>query len=341
MAKKKKLNQQQIRRLKANHSRKLEKKAETNQLDDSALGATEAGIVVSRFGQHADIQDSSGVIKRCDIRRTIDSLVSGDKVVWRPAEESQSDKDGVIEAVQPRSTVLSRPDFYDGLKPVAANIDQVVIVSAIKPELSLQILDRYLVAVENMGARPVIAINKVELLSDDELNELHKTMAYYENLGYDVHLVSVKQSIGLDKFNTMLADNVSIVVGQSGVGKSSLVNYLLPDVQTQVNEVSDVSGLGQHTTTVSRLYNLPCGGYLIDSPGVREFSLWHLSQEEIFDGFIEFSQYKTCKFRDCSHQNTPKCGIIAAVESGHILPSRLAHYFKIIESNQEDKPNRF
>ncbi|WP_111978874.1 small ribosomal subunit biogenesis GTPase RsgA [Algibacillus agarilyticus] len=341
MAKTKKLSKQQLRRLKVNHSRKLAKGGNAPEQNDSNLGASEKAIVISRFGQQADIQNSTGEIKRCDIRRTIKSLVAGDRVVWRSSEEAQSSNDGVIEAVEERETVLSRPDFYDGLKPVAANIEQVIILSSIKPDLSLSIIDRYLIAVEQMGALPIIAINKIELLSVDELVKLKQTMAYYEKLGYPVYLFSVKEETGLKELITHFDDKVSIVVGQSGVGKSSLVNYLLPGLNTIVNDISENSGLGQHTTTVSRLYNLKPSGHLIDSPGIREFSLWHLTEDEVFSGFVEFIDYKTCKYRDCSHINTPNCGIIDAANRGDIMRSRLDNYYRIIESIQEDKPNRF
>lgn len=338
MAKKQKLTKQQLRRMKSNRNKKINKTEQT-QLDTSLLGDSFEGRVISRFGQHADIEDAQGQLRRCDIRRTIDSLVAGDAVICRE-NQAESGNQGVIEAVKPRSSLLTRPDFYDGVKPVAANIDQVVILSSIRPELSLHIIDRYLVAVENMGATPVIAINKADLLTDAEKQTLEAELAYYQTIGYQVYWLSVKQAQGLAQIEDVLADKISIVVGQSGVGKSSLVNRLLPETDALTNEISDNSGLGTHTTTVARLYHLPSTGELIDSPGVREFALWHLTEPQIFDGFVEFEQYRhLCKFRDCKHLDDPKCGLRAAVENGDIKASRLEHYHRIIQSVSENKPS--
>ncbi|NTS76877.1 small ribosomal subunit biogenesis GTPase RsgA [Catenovulum sp. SM1970] len=341
MAKKKKLNKQQQRRLSANQSRKLSRKNQAPEPESSMLGPALSGLVISRYGQHADIENEQGELKRCDLRRSVRSLVAGDQVVWRELLDGQGGSDGVVEAVEERKSVLTRPDYYDGLKAVAANIEQVVVLSSIKPDLSLQIIDRYLVAVEHMGAQPIIAINKIELLSADELTQVKNDLAYYEQIGYKVYFVSVKDDIGVASLLAELNQQVSIVVGQSGVGKSSLVNILLPETNADVGAISDNSGLGQHTTTVARLYHMPSGGRLIDSPGIREFSLWHLTPEDIFDGFIEFGQYKTCKFRDCKHKDDPKCGIREALERGLISQSRFDNYHRIIESLAQDKPNRF
>ncbi len=323
--------------MKSNRSKKI-KQTEQTQLDSSLLGEALNGRVISRFGQHADIEDENGQLRRCDIRRTIESLVAGDQVIWRE-NHAEGSNQGVIEAVKPRDSLLTRPDFYDGVKPVASNIEQVVILSSIRPELSLHIIDRYLVAVENMGSTPVIAINKADLLTEEERQTLEEELSYYQKIGYQVYWLSVKKAQGIDQIEDILAGKTSIVVGQSGVGKSSLVNRLLPESDVLTNEISDNSGLGTHTTTVARLYHLPCGGDLIDSPGVREFGLWHLSEADIFDGFVEFEQYRhLCKFRDCKHLDDPKCGLREAVEKGEIKASRLDHYHRIIQSVNENKP---
>ncbi len=325
--------------MRSNRSRKLEQTENNpdNLPDDSNLGPAQHGQVISRYGQHADIEDESGNLIRCDLRRTIGSLVAGDKIIWRE-NLTGGDSQGVVEAVQERSSVLTRPDFYDGVKPVAANIEQVVILSSIKPELSLQIIDRYLVAVETMGAEPVVVINKSDLLPEAEKQKIDQELQYYRDIGYQVHWLSVKAEEGIELIHQILKNRISIVVGQSGVGKSSLVNQLLPDTDAAVGDI-DTIGLGTHTTTVARLYHLSHGGDLIDSPGVREFALWHLSAEQIFDGFIEFAQYSArCKFRDCKHLEDPGCGLRKAVEAGQVKPHRLEHYHKILQSVVENKP---
>ncbi len=341
MAKKNKLNKQQLRRLKHNQSRKLSNKKDGSEAEQGNLGARQSGVVISRFGQHADIENEQGELKRCDLRRNVKSLVAGDNIVWRPFIEAQSGPDGVVEAVEERRSVLTRPDFYDGLKAVAANIDQVMVVSSIKPDLSLQIIDRYLVAVEKMGSEAILVINKMELLSVQEQELLREQMAYYQKIGYQLRFISVKDNVGVDELISEFDQQTSIVVGQSGVGKSSLVNLIRPQTDAEVGEISEGSGLGQHTTTVARLYHLPNQGRLIDSPGIREFALWHMNEQDIFDGFTEFAQYKTCKFRDCKHRSDPKCGITKAVEEGHILQSRLDNYYRIIDSLTDERPSRF
>lgn len=162
-----------------------------------------------------------------------------------------------MEAVHERTSVLTRPDFYDGVKPIAANINQIVIVSAILPELSLNIIDRYLVACETLEVEPLIVLNKIDLLDAEARKLVDGMMDIYRKIGYRVLEVSSQTREGMAEFEQALAGRISIFAGQSGVGKSSLLNALLPPSEEQilVNQVSDVSGLGQHTTTAARLYH--------------------------------------------------------------------------------------
>lgn len=333
---KNKLSKGQQRRVKANHQRRL-KTPEKVDYDDNLFGEPGEGVVISRFGMHADVEAPDGSVHRCNIRRTIRSLVTGDRVVWRPgktAAEGMAVK-GIVEAVHERTSVLTRPDFYDGVKPIAANIDQIVIVSAILPELSLNIIDRYLVACETLNVEPLIVLNKIDLLDDEGMAFVNEQMDIYRGIGYRVLMVSSHQQNGLQELQTALTDRISIFAGQSGVGKSSLLNALLglTDDSILTNDVSDVSGLGQHTTTAARLYHFPHGGDVIDSPGVREFGLWHLDAEQITHGFVEFHDYLgRCKYRDCKHDTDPGCAIREAVEKGEIAESRFENYHRILES---------
>ncbi|WP_115717366.1 small ribosomal subunit biogenesis GTPase RsgA [Gallaecimonas mangrovi] len=340
MAKRSKLTHGQQRRVKANQAKRLNKKKDEVQFDDALLGQAEEGLVLSRFGQHADVEDSNGQVHRLNIRRTIDSLVTGDKVIWRRGSEALAGISGVIEAVHERHSVLTRPDFYDGIKPVAANIDQMCIVSSVVPVLSTHIIDRYLVAGETLGVESVIILNKTDMLDPGARQTAEQQLALYKDIGYQVLFVSVKEGEGMDALQQLLADEVSIFVGQSGVGKSSLVNRLLPDAQAQVGDVSENSGLGQHTTTVARLFHFPSGGELIDSPGIREFALWHLDETTIAKGFKEFQQFLgTCKFRDCKHKSDPGCALQAAVKSGKLAQSRLDSYHRIVDSLADSRPS--
>ncbi|GAA0657244.1 MULTISPECIES: small ribosomal subunit biogenesis GTPase RsgA [Rheinheimera] len=345
MTKKKHLNQRQHQRIAANQDRRLaraQNKTNKPELDSDLLTEAEHGLVISRFGQHADIEDSSGQIFRCNIRRTVNSLVTGDKVVFRRTKVPGGGPEGVVEAVAERESVLLRPDFYDGLKPVAANIDLMIIVSAVLPAFSLNIVDRYLIAAEAMHIKPLLLLNKIDLLTEEQRAEVDQQLAIYQKIGYEFLLLSAKTGEGTAQLDAYLKQGVSIFVGQSGVGKSSLVNNLLPDISAETREVSENSGLGQHTTTTARLYHLPDGGDLIDSPGIREFALWHLEPEQIALGYPEFKDWLgRCKFRDCKHLNDPGCALQHAVSIGEIHPERFANYHKILLSMAQDKPNYF
>ena len=339
MAKQKKLSKGQSRRIKANHQKRLsnadkkQQKGATVQWQNDNLGPTENAVVISRFGQHADIETESGEVLRCNIRRTVSSLVCGDEVIFRRAKVSEGDLAGVIEATHERRSQLTRPDFYDGVKVVAANIAQILMVSAVLPEFTPNIIDRYLVACEDMGIEPILVLNKIDLIDEAGLKNIQNVLDIYRKLNYRVLLVSNITGEGIDELKDMLVGKNNIFVGQSGVGKSTLVNTVLPNAEILTKEVSENSGLGQHTTTVSRLHHLPTGGNLIDSPGIREFGLWHLDVERVTWCFKEFREFiGGCRFRDCKHLNDPGCIIKEAVANGDISQLRFDSYHRILES---------
>ncbi len=329
------LSKNQKRRVAAKHQQRLETKPDENL---SNFSSPRDGVVISRFGKSADVEDNARHIYRCSIRRTLPSLVTGDKVVWR--ESLEPNTNGIIEAVHTRHSELVRPDFYDGVKPVAANVDQIVIISAVLPELSLNIIDRYLVACEVTNIEPIIVLNKIDLLSDEQRAEVEKQLTIYTNIGYQVLYVSCQNHQGIAALQAVLQNKISILVGQSGVGKSSIINLLLPhQLQSAITgNISELSGLGQHTTTSTRLYHLPNGGDIIDSPGIREFGLWHLEPEQVISGFKEFDDYLGgCQFRDCNHLDTPGCLLQQAVRDSKIAPSRLDNYHRILQTMKEVK----
>ncbi|AWX15465.1 ribosome biogenesis GTPase RsgA [Mergibacter septicus] len=348
---KRRLTQNQQRRINANRQKALMLKKARNQNHNEAskfsdeidglFGEAQEGLVVSRHATHADVENHNGEIIRCNIRRTLDSIVVGDLVVWRAANQQLQGVGGVIEARHHRMSELSRPDYYDGLKPIAANIDRIIIVATALPQLSLNIIDRYLVICELIKIEPIIILNKIDLLSPKEREDAQQMLSIYSHIGYQTLSLSAKTGENIPELIQFLANHTAIFVGQSGVGKSSLVNTILPNVNALTGDISSLSGLGQHTTTASRLYHLPQGGKLIDSPGIREFGLWHLEPDQITRGYREFLPYLgTCKFRDCKHAKDPACSIREAVESGKISTIRYQNYHRLIAARSETKSQR-
>lgn len=340
---KRKLTQNQKRRIQSNATKALHrhKSAEEIMWRNDMLGATQEGLVITRYAHHADIEDNQGQIFRCHLRRTISSLVVGDRVIWRQGNVQLQGACGVIEGVYPRKNELARPDYYDGLKPIASNIDRIIIVSAVLPTLSLNIIDRYLVICENAQIPAVIVLNKIDLLDERTRKDVAEQLKIYEEIGYKVLMISAKTGENMETFLSLLHQGNSIFVGQSGVGKSSLINQIFPELSTNTKEISAISGLGQHTTTSSTLYHLPNGGNLIDSPGIREFGLWHLTENQITTGYREFHHFLgMCKFRDCQHDQDPKCAIREAVEAGKIHAERFKNYHRLRASLAETKSQR-
>lgn len=301
------------------------------QLSEGDLGPEQHGVIITHFGTQVlvEAEDES---KRCHFRTNLGSLVAGDRVVWRDGNPF-----GVVVAVMPRQSALMRPDPYGDLKTVAANIDRLAIVVAPYPETHLNLIDRYLVAAEASTIPPVIVINKIDSIDEHSRQVLEAVEALYPALGYPVLRVSTHTGEGLDALAVYLSQYTSAFVGQSGVGKSSLANALLPGINLRVGALSERQ-TGNHTTTNARLFHFPQGGHLIDSPGIREFGLWHMSEEEVIDTFVEFRAFLgRCKFRDCAHEHEPQCALREALEEGKIHASRMASYRQIISATSTHK----
>lgn len=344
---KRRLNKQQQWRIQKVQDERAQRAARKErsidrQLEASELGEEQAGLVIAHYGQQLDIEalegERRGRILRCFARANIQGLVTGDRVVWRPA----ADDTGVIVARSERTSLLQRPDNFGQLKPVAANIDHIILVIAPEPEPHDNLIDRYLVAAESTGIPTVILLNKSDLLDDRNRSSIDALLARYRTLGYDIVTTSAKgdagHRAGEQAFHALVDGKTSVFVGQSGVGKSSIIQTLLPDETLRVGALSESTGKGTHTTTTARLFHLKGSGDLIDSPGIREFGLWHMTPDEIEEGFREIRPLiGYCRFRNCRHQGEPGCAIEAAASEGRISPQRMHSFRRILQDMAEQQ----
>ena len=244
----------------------------------------------------------------------------------------------VVVAVKERSNLLVKTGFAGAIKPVAANIGQLVIVTALKPKPNPYLIDRYLTAAENLPAKALIVINKVDLLDHETKRTVDDLTNLYSSIGYDVISTSMKQDHGLDALSDALSNTTSILVGLSGVGKSSIVKAILPKEEIKIGETSQATGEGRHTTTVSALYHLKDNGIIIDSPGVRDFTPINNSIDEITHGFKDVRKFSgACKFSNCSHTNEPGCAMKQAVSDGLLDEQRFNNYLRLIQEFNEQQ----
>ncbi len=312
---KRKLSDKQRERIQANQAADIESGDKKSYLN---------GIVIARYGANALAHVTDREPMLCAIRPNCPEIVIGDNVQIAPQAQGQQ----IINALLPRRNVLSRMAYQHKEKLLASNIDTLCIVLAPEPAPEITTLDRYLMGAETAQISPIIIINKSDLLS--EKTHFPIDMAPYEKLGYRVYWVSCKKS-NLDGLAEVLTGNL-LLVGQSGVGKSSLINTFVPDKPAQIGELSVRTGLGQHTTTTAQCYALPHGGWLMDSPGIRQFNVHAHSIEALCKGFIEFRPYLgKCRFRNCSHRAEPNCAIKDAILAGHIATQRYQNYLTFVD----------
>lgn len=290
----------------------------------------EQGRILVSYGSRGVVELDDRRQLACKYRRSIGRPFCGDRVTveWADGESA------VVTVIHERNNEFARADARGRKQVVAANLDQVLIVIAPAPEPSRDLVERYLVAAHSLGIEPVIVVNKAELLESagyDRSGPLARLDEYRE-LGYTVIETSCKGPPGTKGLAHSLETMTSILAGQSGVGKSSLVNQLLPDLDLQTGALSRVTGKGTHTTTTTIMYTLPCSGRLIDSPGVWEYGLWELGFRELADGFIEFSNAGgLCRFNNCRHSGEPGCAVKQAVSGGAIRDWRYQSYLRLLE----------
>jgi ribosome biogenesis GTPase len=249
----------------------------------------------------------------------------GDRVRFRPG--GTGGDEGLIEKVEPRHGTIRR-GYRHREHIIVANVDQVLIVSAFEePGLKLPLIDRYLISAESGGVRPVIVLNKADLINPAPYQWV---VGLYTQLGYEVLVVSATDGRGVGRLKGLLSQGTTAVAGQSGVGKSSLLNAIQPGLNLRVREVSNWTAKGKHTTTTAELIRLDVGGYVVDTPGLRQFELWDVPPSEVGGHFAEFRPFLPfCRFPDCSHTHEHGCAVKDALQLDQIHPSRYESYLKI------------
>lgn len=325
---KRKLSDQQARRLSKKRHATVEEKGVDSEEGLSA--EKQIGQVITNFGKKVLIECEQGERHKCSIRQHLGKLAAGDKVLWQKGLEAAT---GVISQLQERETLLSRPGFRGEIRMIAANISLIGIVVPILPGIHPDMIDRFLVASEQIGVPSVIILNKIDLVEEDEHWEaIDEILKPYLALGIKIIPTSSHKDHGLDDLQEHLKDQISVLVGASGAGKSSLINALIPDLGIRIGELSEATGLGNHTTSNSILYRLPSGGDLIDSPGVRQFSPRPCSLAELEQYYHDFEPYLgLCKFSNCSHTHEPGCEINKAIDNDLVSAQRLQSFHRLLE----------
>ena len=285
------------------------------------------GLVISHLGKGLAIEHAGKTII-CQTRRQLGVAAVGDRVLW---ERTGTDQ-GRVAQLLPRRSVLTRPARQGKTRPVAANIDKVIVVFATHPNCDFLLIDQYLAVCENRNINAELVFNKIDLAPTPERDVILHELTRYQAMGYPLHCVSATTGKGLSTLTTTLLNQTSILAGQSGVGKSSLTNALIPDKALKTNTLSEANAHGRHTTTAATLYHLPSGGDLIDSPGVAIFGLAGLSEAQLAYGFREFQPFiEACQFNDCQHQKDKGCAVRQAVEDQSISQTRYHRYLKLKE----------
>jgi ribosome biogenesis GTPase len=292
--------------------------------------ALRPGLVVAHHGKQVLVEDpETGARHPCSFRQTLGGVVTGDRVRW----QMHPDGKGTVEFVEPRRSVLIRPDTLGKPRMMAANIDQVLITLSPVPEPNPSVIDRAIVAALDLPARPVLLLNKIDLLDDEEREQMRDFLREWTGLGITALELSASTGAGLEALKAMLDGHESLFVGLSGVGKSSIVRALLPEgSEVAVGEISEHSLEGRHTTRTSTLYHLPDGGDVVDAPGIRDFGVWAMTPEAVLRGFAEIQEAaQACRFANCTHRMEPGCAVKQAVEDGRISARRYQSYLELME----------
>lgn len=317
-----KLSDRQTRRISAQQERRLGRAASAGT---SGIPA-DAAIVVAHYGYEV-VVSHRGALHACDWRRQSGDLAVNDRVLLAYPPNARP----VIEAVYPRARTLYK---WQGrkAKPVVSHIDQLLICLALEPDYQTALIDRYLIAAHEAGIGCALLVNKTDLGDSAALDAHHARLAPYRALGYPVYPAAVEKQHGIAPLAEWLHGRQTVLCGQSGVGKSSLIKHLLPDADIWIQSISHATGLGRHTTTNLRRYPVNDTTALIDTPGVRGFALTHLTRAQILAGYPDIAEHAAhCRFNDCTHRFEPGCAVLAALESAPHLRPRYDSLMQLLE----------
>ncbi len=301
------------------------------------------GLVIKSTGSWYQVRAEDGETYDCRIKgkfrikgiQTTNPIAVGDQVNF---ELEPNSGNGVIDKLHDRKNYIIRKsiNLSKQAQIIAANMDQAfLVVTLASPRTSLGFIDRFLATAEAYGIPAVLIFNKLDLFNDAGLEFLEDYKAIYENIGYPCYTVSALEGTNIHIIEDLLKDKTTLFSGHSGVGKSSLINALMPELDIKTGEVSEASDKGQHTTTFAEMHELPFGGYLIDTPGIRELGIFDIRPEELGHYFVEMrALLNQCKFHNCRHVNEPGCAVIKAVEAGEIELSRYESYLSIYHGNE-------
>jgi ribosome biogenesis GTPase / thiamine phosphate phosphatase len=303
------------------------------------------GIVVRTTGSSFRVLDDSGVVNDCKLKgnfrikgiRSTNPVAVGDKVEFNllPGEGY-----GLIYLIEDRHNYIIRRStkLSKATHIIAANLDIMIIVASIEqPRTSTGFIDRLLVTAEAYHIPAAVVFNKCDLYSSESGELVEKLIKLYNSLGYISFKTSVITGEGLKEFNELLSGKVALLSGHSGVGKSALVNYIEPDLHLRTGIISDFSGKGMHTTTFAEMFSLQNGGFLIDTPGIKEFGLVHFESSEVAERFPEFRKLlPQCRYNNCTHVHEPGCAVKQALENGEIDPVRYKNYLSILNDENLD-----
>ncbi len=308
------------------------------------------GTVIKNTGSDYLVRTPEGESIPCKIKgnfrikgiRTTNPVAVGDKVTFSAGRE---DSPGLITAIEPRRNYIIRraSNLSKAASIIAANIDSALLVATlVHPTTSFTFIDRFLASACAYNVPAMIVINKEDLLQDEENRELLEAVEYlYTSIGYPVYAVSARTGAGLDKLSEALRDKTTLLSGNSGVGKSSLINALIPGLELRTGEISEANDSGMHTTTFSEMFDLPGGGCIIDTPGVRGFGTVEFEREEVGHFFPEiFRESAHCRFGNCTHTHEPGCAVLQALEENRISQSRYNSYLSILEETTRDSKYR-